>query len=105
MKFKLEEKLWRYTIPSKYGQDIVEAEDGQDADGIVAGLKDLVAFIKSDIIRDNADMEADFEDIEETVNEIDASDFEDEDYDEVDNILNDIYDFCDLYSVWFEPGI
>ena len=104
MKFKLEEKFWKYTIPAEYGQDIVDAEEEQDVDSIVYSLKALVSFIKSDIIRDNMDMEYDFEDIEEEVEELDASSFEDGDYDSVDEILNHIYDFCDLYSIWFEPG-
>ena len=106
MKFKLEEKLWKYTIPSKYGTDIIDAEEGQDDEGVTKNLRALVAFIKSDIIRNNEDMEFDFEDIEETVEQsaiIEAADYNG-DYEAVDDVMNDIYDFCDTWGVWFTPA-
>lgn len=104
MKFKLEEKLWKYTIPAKYGQDIADAEESDDAKEVVKSLKALKSYIEDNIIRNNEDMQSDFDDIGETIDAKDASDFEGGDYDEVDYILNNIYDFCDIYSIWFEPG-
>lgn len=104
MKFKLEEKFWKYTIPAKYGQDIVDAEEDNNAEGIVNGLQTLKSYIEDNIIKDNEDMKDEFEDIKEDIEIKDASDFEGGDYDEVDYILNNIYDFCDAHSIWFEPG-
>lgn len=90
---------WKYKIDSKYRYELEDAETIEEQIGAVKNLIQEVAKIVAKLDEDAQDDFYELEDIEATLSVDDALDL---DEDDLDIILDMLYDYCDEHRIFIE---
>lgn len=82
---------WAEELPSTLGTSLRTAIDLGDIEETISSLKDIIEYL-----RDQFEGDSDFESLSDDIEVLDS----DSDEDDVDFVLNELYDFCDENRIW-----
>lgn len=87
---------WRYTL--KAGEDLRKAIDDEEPREVLENLKECWREIHNEFPDeyDDYELESDIENIED----VECND--DIDYEDIDYLLSELYDYCDNCRIWIE---
>lgn len=99
MKKTLNEKMWRFTIPNSLATDFRDSIKNEDYSSLKDAIKNIYDAIYNHF-KDIGSIDAD--DIAEWKEEVDETD---EDEQEMNYLLSELYDLCDNIGVWIPVSV
>lgn len=86
---------WRYTL--KVGKRLRKAVHGENVNEVFEALKEAWREI-----HEQFPDEYDEDDLEMEIEDIEAVQSDDADYEDIDYLLDNLYDYCDNTRIWIE---